>query len=328
MMEKNHRDILTALDPNREFPWLEQLETLLEDKASFQRNRDRKSQAYIEIIENLKDISPVTCQLDQDWVTVGSEGELSAENAQQVLHALFGLRPWRKGPFNVFGTKVDTEWVSSLKWDRLTPHIAPLKGRRVLDIGSSCGYYLFRMCSQNPKLLLGLEPYATFYFQFCLLQKLIQAPNCYTIPAKFEELPLMEDYFDSVFHMGVLYHVRSPIDTLMQIRRTLRRGGELILETLVIPGTEYIALSPQDRYAKMNNVYFLPTVNCLISWLEKAGFTQVRCIDVTRTTSAEQRKTAWVQTESLADFLDQNDEMKTVEGYPAPRRALMIAQVK
>lgn len=327
-MPSNRHHIVEALDPNNDFCWAGELEALIEAKQLFQRQRDRKSQAYIDIIENLVDLPTVACQLDQDWVTIGKEADLSPQSAEQVLHALYGLRPWRKGPFNVFGTAVDTEWVSSLKWNRLTPHIAPLKGRRVLDIGSSCGYYLFRMCSQQPKLLLGLEPYATFYYQFCFLQKLIQAENCYTIPAKFEELPLLEGYFDSVFHMGVLYHVRSPLDTLIQIRRTLRRGGELILETLVIPGTEYLALSPQDRYAKMNNVYFLPTVNCLTSWLEKAGFTNVRCIDVERTTSEEQRKTAWVQTESLADFLDPDDEMKTVEGHPAPRRALMIAQVK
>lgn len=327
-MSSNRHHIVAALDPNNEFSWADELESLLEAKEYFQRHRDRKSQAYIEIIENLKQLPPITCQLNQDWVTIGKEGDLPPQSAEQVLHALYGLRPWRKGPFNVFGTAVDTEWVSSLKWNRLTSHIAPLKGRRVLDIGSSCGYYLFRMCSQQPKLLLGLEPYATFYYQFCFLQKLIQAENCYTVPAKFEELPLLEGYFDSVFHMGVLYHVRSPLDTLIQIRRTLRRGGELVLETLVIPGTDYLALSPQDRYAKMNNVYFLPTVNCLTSWLEKAGFTNVRCIDVTRTTSDEQRKTAWVQTESLADFLDADDEMRTVEGHPAPRRALMIAEVK
>jgi tRNA (mo5U34)-methyltransferase len=138
----------------------------------------------------------------------------------------------------------------------------------------------------------------------------------------------MEGYFDTIFHMGVLYHLRSPLDSLIQIRRSLRRGGELVLETLIIPGNEHLALSPPARYAKMNNVYFLPTVACLSSWLEKAGFTNIRCIDVARTTAAEQRKTAWIQTESLSDFLAPDDEFHTIEGHPAPRRALMLAQVK
>lgn len=328
MMDSMLEDIVTALDPSSDQAWTDEIRQLLEAKQHFQCCRDRKSQAYLDILDNLPPLPAVNCQLDQDWLNIGRRDDLNADQHELVLHALYGMRPWRKGPFNVFGTMVDTEWVSYLKWNRLKGQIAPLKGRRVLDIGSSCGYYLFRMSPEKPKLLLGLEPYATFYFQFRLLQKLIQAQNCYTIPAKFEELPLMTGYFDTVFHMGVLYHVRSPLDTLIQIRRTLRRGGELVLETLVIPGSDYLALSPQHRYAKMNNVYFLPTVNCLTSWLEKAGFTNIRCLDVSRTTSAEQRKTAWVQTESLGDFLDPKDEMKTIEGYPAPTRALMIAEVK
>ncbi|MDY0191301.1 MAG: tRNA 5-methoxyuridine(34)/uridine 5-oxyacetic acid(34) synthase CmoB [Desulfuromonas sp.] len=327
-MKASADQILHALDPSGQLPWLSEVEALLQTKDNFQRLRDRKSQKYLDILANLPAITPQKCALDQDWISIGSADELEELPAEQLLHALFALRPWRKGPFKIFGTEIDCEWVSYLKWNRLQDAIAPLRGRRVLDIGSSCGYYLYRMSSQQPKLLLGLEPYATFYFQFCLLQQLIQAPNCYTIPAKFEELPLMEGYFDTIFHMGVLYHLRSPLDSLIQIRRTLCRGGELVLETLIIPGDEHLALSPPGRYAKMNNVYFLPTVACLSSWLEKAGFTNIRCIDVSRTTAAEQRKTAWIQTESLSDFLDPEDELHTIEGHPAPRRALMLAQVK
>lgn len=321
-------EVLHAFDPHGQLPWLSELGTVLRDKDNFHRLRDRKSQKYLEILSNLPEVTALICDLDQDWITIGRADELEPQAAQQVLHALFALRPWRKGPFKIFGTEVDCEWVSYLKWNRLKDAIAPLRGKRILDIGSSCGYYLYRMSNQQPRLLIGLEPYATFYFQFCLLQQLIQAPNCYTIPAKFEELPLMEGYFDTIFHMGVLYHVRSPLDSLIQIRRTLRRGGELVLETLIIPGEEHLALSPPQRYAKMNNVYFLPTVNCLTSWLEKAGFTNIRCIDVSTTTFKEQRQTAWIQTESLRDFLDPENEQLTIEGHPAPRRALMLAQVR
>lgn len=327
-MNTTTRHMLHAIDPTAQLPWLTQLETVVRNKEHFQRCCDRKSQKYLDIIDNLPPITANCCELDRDWITIGSSNELDDASAEQLLHALYGLRPWRKGPFTIFGTNVDCEWVSYLKWNRLKDKIAPLQGRKILDIGSSCGYYLFRMSAHQPRLLLGLEPYATFFFQFQLLQQLIKAKNCFTVPAKFEELPLMEGYFDTIFHMGVLYHVRSPLDTMTRIRRSLRRGGELVLETLIIPGEEHIALSPPGRYAKMNNVYFLPTVNTLTSWLEKSGFTNIRCIDVTRTTAVEQRKTAWIQTESLADFLAPNNEMHTIEGHPAPRRALMLAEVK
>nr|WP_320049345.1 tRNA 5-methoxyuridine(34)/uridine 5-oxyacetic acid(34) synthase CmoB [uncultured Desulfuromonas sp.] len=319
--------LIQDLTQGQHLPWIKELVEFIERKSQF-LHRDRKSQAYIDLLEKVPASLQLDADLNQDWVTIGAHADLPQEQLTQIQNALFGLRPWRKGPFKILGTEVDTEWVSYLKWNRLKTEIAPLGGRRVLDVGSSSGYYLFRMLAAQPALVVGLEPYQTFYFQFCLLQKLLQQPRCYTLPGKFEELPEMTGYFDTLFHMGVLYHVRSPLDTLARIRRTLRRGGELVLETLVIPGDEAVALTPHDRYAKMNNVFFLPTVNGLVNWLERTGFTRIRCLDVSLTTAKEQRKTPWIQTESLADFLDPQDELKTVEGYPAPRRALILAEVK
>lgn len=307
--------------------WLGPLREVVEERLQRQR-RDRKCQIYSELLGSVPSVRAQHLDLAQDWVEIGAGTEVSEAQREALELALFGLRPWRKGPFRIFGIDLDTEWVSYLKWRRLEGHLAPLRGRKILDIGSSSGYYLFRMNKYEPKLLLGLEPYATFYYQFRFLAALTGIEHLHTLPLKFEELPPMPDFFDTVFHMGVLYHVRSPLHTLTALRRTLRRGGELVLETLVIPGDEDVALTPRERYAKMNNVFFLPTVKCLECWLERTGFTNIRCIDVSRTTEAEQRKTAWIQTESLADFLHPENPMHTIEGYPAPRRALMLAQVK
>jgi tRNA (mo5U34)-methyltransferase len=307
--------------------WLPELQQIVAQRLA-RHHRDRKCQLYADLLASLPALQAEHLCLDADRVEIGLDSQISEAHKEELQLALFGLRPWRKGPFRIFGIDLDTEWASWLKWQRLQPHLAPLRGRKVLDVGSSCGYYLFRMHSQNPALLLGLEPYATFYYQFRFLAALAARERLHTLPLKFEELPPMPGFFDTIFHMGVLYHVRSPLETLTALRNTLRRGGELVLETLVIPGDEDVALTPRARYAKMNNVFFLPTVKCLECWLERTGFTNIRCVDVTRTTTAEQRRTAWIQTESLADFLHPDDPMLTIEGYPAPRRALLLAQVK
>ena len=131
--------------------------------------------------------------------------------------------------------------------------------------------------------------------------------------------------FDTVFSMGVLYHRKSPLDHLSQLKNQLRKGGELVLETLVVDGDVNTALVPADRYAKMKNVYFIPSVECLINWLQKTGFNNVRCVDVALTSLQEQRKTEWLENESLIDFLDPQDHSKTIEGYPAPKRAVILA---
>ena len=125
--------------------------------------------------------------------------------------------------------------------------------------------------------------------------------------------------------MGVLYHRKSPLDHISQLRAQLVNGGELVLETLVVDGDENTVLVPMDRYAKMKNVYFIPSVAALIHWLQKTGFKNVRCVDVAVTSLEEQRKTDWLENESLIDFLDPADHSKTIEGYPAPKRAVILA---
>ncbi|WP_432823926.1 tRNA 5-methoxyuridine(34)/uridine 5-oxyacetic acid(34) synthase CmoB [Trichloromonas sp.] len=309
-------------------PWKDALTALLEAKIDYIGQVDVKGQRYLNNQAGLPEIRPSDLDLAADRVRIGSAADLAPGQHEELLARLKSLCPWRKGPFSLFGIDIDSEWVSSLKWRRVEKSIAPLAGRRVLDIGSSNGYYLLRMAAQKPQIALGVEPYLTFYFQYLLLQHYARLPEVFALPATFEELPVLEGYFDTVFSMGVLYHRRSPIDTLASMRQVLRKGGQLVLETLVLEGDGDLALCPEKRYAKMNNVYFLPTVRCLTNWLQRTGFAKVRCIDVTPTTSAEQRKTEWIQTESLADFLDPANPARTIEGYPAPLRAILVAEAK
>ncbi len=304
------------------------LEDLLARKERYIEQVDAKGRRYLNTLKALPMITPSHIDFNADWVRIGSQTDLNEEERDSLVEALQSYSPWRKGPFTLFGIDIDSEWISSQKWNRLKNRIAPLAGRRVLDIGSSCGYYMFRMAAAGARSVIGLEPYLTFYFQFLLLQHFARVPSLYSLPVKFEEMPLLRRYFDTIFCMGVLYHRRSPLDALMEIRHNLRRGGELVLETLIIEGDGDYVLSPADRYAKMNNVYFLPTVPCLENWLKRAGYDNIRCIDITPTTSHEQRRTEWIQTESLSDFLNPSDPSKTIEGYPAPVRAILLAEAR
>ena len=149
-------------------------------------------------------------------------------------------------------------------------------------------------------------------------------PAVNLLPIGIDDMPALQQ-FDTVFSMGVLYHRRSPLDFLQQLKNQLRPGGELVLETLVVEGDEHTVLVPGDRYAKMRNVWFIPSVAALIHWLQRIGFNNVRLADLNHTSVAEQRKTDWMENESLIDFLHPTDHSKTIEGYPAPLRAVIIA---
>jgi len=280
---------------------------------------------YASALEMLPQVAPSNLNLASHAVAAGSSGEISFSQRADMEKALFQMCPWRKGPFDLFGIAIDSEWQSFIKWDRFIPHIAPLFRRRILDIGSSNGYYMFRMAAFDPSLVVGLEPQHTFYFQYLALQKYLKLPRVVTLPFTFDEFPVADHYFDTVFCMGVLYHRKSPLDMLKKIHDSMKKEGELVLENLIIDSTENLCLFPEDRYAKMRNVFFIPSINVMTSWLKRTGFTNIRCVDISPTTPGEQRKTPWIQTESLNDFLDPADSQKTIEGYPAPVRAIFIA---
>ncbi len=237
---------------------------------------------------------------------------------------LRNFMPWRKGPWNLLGVAIDTEWRSDWKWKRLQPHITALAGRRVLDIGTGNGYFLYRMLGDGAEMAIGIEPTRIFLYQFELVQKLLPANNAHLLPLRGEHLPEF-GFFDTVFSLGVLYHRRSPVDHITELSGFVRDGGEIVLETLVIPGDNKTILVPRDRYAKMANVWFLPSTGALEVLLHRAGLVNIRTVDVNQTSPGEQRTTDWMAFESLVNFLDPDNHALTSEGYPAPRRAIIIA---
>ncbi|MBT3311587.1 MAG: tRNA 5-methoxyuridine(34)/uridine 5-oxyacetic acid(34) synthase CmoB [Desulfobacterales bacterium] len=307
------------------FNCFEELKELIKERQHFISKKISNDEILRHIFNNLPDIKPSNIDLDSDSISIGKATDLNNNQYENLYKSLQAIGPWRKGPFDFFGIHVKSEWASYIKWNRIKDHITPLTGRRILDIGCSSGYYMFRMSSSKPKMVLGIEPYLTFYYQYLLIRHFINAPDIFFVPIKLEEMPNFNYYFDTIFCMGILYHRKSPIDTLKQIHMNMVPGGELVLETLVIEGDEDIALFPEDRYAKMRNVFFIPTNRCLTSWLKRAGFKNIRCVDTSPTTLTEQRKTEWIKTETLEDFLDQKDPKKTIEGYPAPLRSVLIA---
>ena len=240
--------------------------------------------------------------------------------------ALLALAPWRKGPFDVGGIHIDSEWRSNLKWDRLTGAIASLEGRNVLDVGSGNGYYALRMREAGANCVIGIDPTILYAMQFLAVQCFARVERAFVLPLRSDELPPASHAFDTTFSMGVLYHQRSPIDHLRQLRQTLRSGGELVLETLFVPGEESHVCTPSGRYARMRNVWLLPTIAELTTWLKRTGFRDLNVVDRSVTSTEEQRTTEWMPYESLAEALDPDKSGWTIEGWPAPRRVIVLAK--
>jgi len=257
---------------------------------------------------------------------VGLEGSASGADIAALEAALKGLHPWRKGPYDILGLHVDTEWRSDWKWDRLQPALSSLEGKRVLDVGCGNGYHCWRMLGAGAKEVIGIDPTPLFLLQFKAVQRYLNQPYIHVLPLTLEAMPRQLPVFDTVFSMGVLYHRRDPMAHLTDLRAKLVPGGQLILETLVIDGDEHALLEPAGRYARMGNVWQLPSPQLARRWLSSAGFLQPEVVDVSVTTVDEQRRTDWMTFHSLTEFLDPTDPSHTIEGFPAPRRAILVAQ--
>jgi len=238
---------------------------------------------------------------------------------------LLALSPWRKGPFELGGIAIDSEWRSNLKWDRLKDAIEPLDGRAVLDVGCGNGYYALQMNAAGARTVIGVDPTILYVMQFLAVAHYLQPKQTFALPLRLDELPLNSRKFDTVFSMGVLYHQRSPLEHLRQLNGMLRQGGQLVLETIFVPGEESYACTPADRYARMRNVWLLPTIAELTTWLARSGFTNIDVVDKSLTTTDEQRSTEWMQFESLREALKPGNPERTVEGWPAPRRVIVLA---
>jgi tRNA (mo5U34)-methyltransferase len=275
----------------------------------------------------LPDLAADNITINASAVGAQSLEPLDQNTRQQLYDALQGLHPWRKGPYHLFGIEIDTEWRSDWKWQRLASRIAPLQGRRVLDVGCGSGYHCWRMLGEGAAEVIGIDPTPLFVMQFWALQKYLRREEVWVLPLGIQHLPEKLQAFDSVFSMGILYHRRSPMDHLQELKDCLKPGGQLVLETLIIEGQLGDTLVPEGRYARMGNVWFLPSCDTLLSWLRKLGFIDAELIDVSTTTTDEQRSTDWMRFHSLSDFLDPLEPGKTIEGYPAPRRAVITATV-
>jgi len=303
-------------------PWIELLPERITHGLRYERHGLLPQ--WEEILAQLPVVEATSSSLSAPELK--TEVRVEGETFQGLEKLLKAFHPWRKGPYHIHGVHIDTEWRSDWKWDRVRPHLESLEGRTILDVGCGNGYHCWRMVGEGAKCVVGIDPSPMFVCQFFAMKHFIQNPQAWVLPLGIEDVPDAPGAFDTVFSMGVLYHRKSPMEHIERLKSFLRPGGELVIETLVIDGSEGYSLTPNGRYAKMRNVWFIPTVQTLEQWMHRCGLSNIRTVDITTTSTDEQHSTDWMTFESLPDFLDPADPTKTIEGHPAPKRAVVVAK--
>lgn len=320
-----------SLDYLRPYEKFVNLDKLLLVKLEREKwNEYANVSALVEKVKKLPQVETKHLSFSGPFVEIGKREEINDEAFAYIEELAKEFIPWRKGPFKLFDLEIDAEWRSDYKWERLEESLIPLKGKRVLDIGCNNGYYMFRMLQHKPELVLGIDPVPRLLQQFLFLNHFAKVPNLHFELFGYEQLHHFKNFFNVIFSMGVIYHCKNPIQHLQDIHDSLAPGGQLILETMAIPGDGDYALSPEERYAQMRNVWFVPTLKCLLNWVKRCHFEKIEVLSNVVLTPEEQRQTKWCPPpwQSLEQFLDANDRTKTVEGHPAPLRVCLSVRKK
>ncbi|MFK0367465.1 tRNA 5-methoxyuridine(34)/uridine 5-oxyacetic acid(34) synthase CmoB [Campylobacter jejuni] len=250
----------------------------------------------------------------------------NSQAKDEILAIAKELKPWRKGPFKIDDLFIDTEWQSFIKFNILKPFMNEISQKCVADIGCNNGYYMFKMLEFNPAKLIGFDPSIKYRLQFELINALAKTPIKYELLG-VEDLPSYGLKFDVIFCLGVIYHRSDPIKMLKDLKAGLNKNGVVFLDNMYIEDEREIALVPNKTYSKIPNIYFVPRISALKNWCERAGFKEFEVLATKKTDENEQRKTEWIDSFSLENFLDPKDKNLTIEGYEAPKRVYIRIKI-
>ncbi|HDX3775830.1 TPA: tRNA 5-methoxyuridine(34)/uridine 5-oxyacetic acid(34) synthase CmoB [Campylobacter jejuni] len=250
----------------------------------------------------------------------------NSQAKDEILAIAKELKPWRKGPFKIDDLFINTEWQSFIKFNILKPFMNEISQKCVADIGCNNGYYMFKMLEFNPAKLIGFDPSIKYRLQFELINALAKTPIKYKLLG-VEDLPNYGLKFDVIFCLGVIYHRSDPIKMLKDLKAGLNKNGVVFLDTMYIEDEREIALVPNKTYSKIPNIYFVPSINALKNWCKRAGFKEFEVLATKKTDENEQRKTEWIDSFSLENFLDPKDKNLTIEGYEAPKRVYIRIKI-
>ena len=292
----------------------------------FQRNLKRAASNYESAAKLLNELPSFQTNfwIDNDsTLCIGQPSEFSSSSDKEKLQQfLVQMKPWKKGPLNLFGTFIDTEWRSDWKWNRIKKHVDSLDGHVVADLGCANGYFMYRMLADyDPKCIVGIDPNYKAWLEFLFFQKYVQSDKLVFELMDGECMDKYSGMYDTVFCLGVLYHTTDPIGMLRKIWQSMKPNGQLIVDCQGIAGDDAVALFPKGKYSNAKGIWFLPTVTTLKNWLVRSNFAKIEVFFSEPLSTEEQRANPeWANVKSLNDALDPTDKARTVEGYPAPHR--------
>ncbi|HEV7291499.1 MAG TPA: TIGR04290 family methyltransferase [Devosia sp.] len=179
-----------------------------------------------------------------------------------------------------------------MKWRKFADAIpADLTGKTVLDIGCNAGFYSIEMKKRGADRVLGVDFDDVYLNQAKFAAEVAQADIEFRKLSVYDVGSLQEQ-FDVVIFMGVLYHLRHPLLALDLIRehvakdllvfQSMQRGSSEVKPVAEnYPFTD-VELFDEPSYPKMHFIehryandptnWWVPNAACVEAMLRSSGF--------------------------------------------------------
>lgn len=149
---------------------------------------------------------------------------------------------------------------------------------RVLDIGCRDGYFSFEMERRGADVI-GIDYAPPDTTGFPTAAKILGSKVPYIVDNVYDLTPETYGVFDVVLFLGVIYHLRNPLLALDKIRKLMKPGGLLFVESILSTDETIKNLDiplwrfyPRNTFNNDDTNKWAPNLPGLRMVVEEAGF--------------------------------------------------------
>ncbi len=161
------------------------------------------------------------------------------------------------------------------RWACLEPHLpSSMNGLNVLDVGSADGFFSVEFAKRGATVL-AVDSWKEMIDRVDFLADVMELPISTSV-CEAEEIKC-DDHFDIIFNLGLLYHSRSPLLLLENLKGISH--NVMYLETAVTSGDEpFLYFKPPQEGVHYIPKWF-PTRSCVIEMMRFVGYQEFEVLE-------------------------------------------------
>lgn len=123
-----------------------------------------------------------------------------------------------------------------MKWERFARSLPDPRGKSVLDIGCNAGFHSLELKRRGARRVVGID-IDELYLEQARFAAAVECVDIELHQLSVYEVAALEEKFDLVLFLGVLYHLRHPLLALDLLREHVV-GEHLVVQSMLRGSTE------------------------------------------------------------------------------------------